>query len=237
MRILNGFLVSFFCLVSLLCNAQFNNSFVDPALAYNKVNGEKMDGVGYVNVGSFKVKGSPYIYGETLKGDVYHSGKIASGVVFKINNYSKELQVTTDVPGKYFMVSIDDLDSLVLPAVKNEFLAADIKFISSKAKDAKLKCFLEPLQKGERYTLYKSYSTELAIPSDNYVQSDLRIFDLQVQYYYADNQNPGSLKSVKANKKGLGKTFKGTNASEILENIDMSGNQDLALTKFFTFLK
>jgi hypothetical protein len=219
-----------------LANAQFN-SFLDPAVAYNKILLDKGYRGTYQNIGAFKVTGSPYIYGETMKGDVYHNGKVAKDVVYKINNYSKSLQIATDVPGQYFMVSIDDLDSLVLPAAKNEFLNANLTFISSKTLDSKKNCFLEQLQRGNRYTLFKSYTTELAIPADNYIQSDLREFKLEVEYFYADNQMPGTLSSLKTNKKALIKTFKESNAAEILDNMSLTGNMDLALAKFFNFLK
>ncbi len=212
-------------------------TFFDPAVAYSRVLLEKGGKGTYIRVGNFKVTGSPYIYSETLKGDVYHSGKIAKDVVYKINNYAKELQIATDVPGQVFLVSIDDLDSLLLPAAKNEFLTADLKFVSSKTIDKSKKLFLQELQKGARFTLYKSYNTEINIPSDNYAQTDLREFNLVVEYYYTDVQDPGVLKSVKPNKKWLAKSFKDNNAVEILENVSLTGNMDLALGKFFNFLK
>ena len=213
------------------------NSYFDPALAYNKVLLERGNRGTYQNVGAFRVVGSPYIYGEAVKGDVYHNGNIAKAVEFRINNHTKELQLATEVAGQYFLVSIDDLDSLTLYAAKNEYIYSDLTFISSKFVDAKKKCFLQQLQKGSRFTLYKSYSTELAIPDDNYVQSELREFKLDVVYYYHDNQIPGELLALKANKKSLGKTFKDTNAAEILDNVSIEGNLDVALTKFFSFLK
>lgn len=234
--------VNFFVLVSIFIgacssvNAQFY-SFIDPALAYNKIIGEKGSKGTYQNIGAFKVIGSPYIYSETLVGDVYHNGKVAKDVVYKINNYSKQLQIATDVPGQYFMVSISDLDSLVLPANKNEFLKADLTFLSSKSIDNKKNLFLEQLQKGSRFTLYKTYSTELVIPSDNYIQSDLREFKLEVEYYYTDDKMPGTLNPIKANKKALIKNFRETNAAEVLDNISLNGDTDIALTKFFTYIK
>ena len=108
---------------SMLVNAQMA-AFFDPAVAYSRVMLEKAGRGSFQRIGSFKVSGSPYIYSETLKGDVYHNGKIAKDVVYKINNYTKELQIATDVPGQVFLVSIDDLDSLIIPAAKNEFLTA-----------------------------------------------------------------------------------------------------------------
>jgi hypothetical protein len=230
------FLFAFLVLYSFIANAQFN-SYFDPALAYNKVLLEKGNRGTYLNVGAFRVVGSPYIYGEAVKGDVYHNGTIAKNIEFRINNHTKELQLATQEAGKYFLVSIDDLDSLTLFASQNEYINSDLTFISSKFVGGKQKCFLQQLQKGPRFTLYKSYDTELAIPSDNYIQSELREFKLDVVYYYTDTQMPGELISIKANKKSLNKAFKDTNAAEVLDNVNLTGNLDLALTKFFSFLK
>ena len=68
----------------------------------------------------------------------------------------------------------------------------------------------------------------MIIPSDNYAQTDLREFNLVVEYYYTDTQAPGVLKSVKPNKRTLAKTFKENNAAEILDNISLTGDLDIA---------
>jgi hypothetical protein len=69
------------------------------------------------------------------------------------------------------------------------------------------KIFLQVMAKGPRFTLYKAYKSTLEIVSSNYVQADLRQFDLNYDYYYTDTQNPG-LKKLKKNKDAIRKEFK-----------------------------
>ena len=77
----------------------------------------------------------------------------------------------------------------------------------------------------------------LGYVSTNYVQSDLRQFDLLVDYYYSDNAKPG-LKKLKAFVESDQSKFKDiADLTEILNKEDFEKNTELALKRNFRIVE
>jgi hypothetical protein len=69
--------------------------------------------------------------------------------------------------------------------------------------------------------------------STNYVQSELRQFDINYDYYYTDAQKPG-LKKLKKNGDGIKKEFKTVrDLSVVAELSDYALNPEEVLQKVF----
>ncbi len=211
------------------------NVYVDPALAYNKIMGNLDNAMSYRQIGNFKVKGTPYLYAETVTGDVYYGKQVAKNVAFKIDNYAKTLELPTETPGKYFVVSSLDLDSFIIRAKDNQFINQDIKFVSSKIVGSSEKQFLQAIYQTPNRTLYKAFTTDMEIVSDNYVQSDLREFKTQVVYHFTDANMPG-LNSIKPAKGSFKKVFKSERITNLVSDISFMQNSDIGMIKAFTVI-
>ena len=89
---------------------------------------------------------------------------------------------------------------------------------------------------GKRYSLYKRYKSDLGYVSTNYVQSELRQFDLLFDYFYTDTEGKG-VKKLKPNVSSIIKEFKSVkDISSVLTNDAFAVNPDDALKKAFDFL-
>ena len=171
-------------------------SYSDPAQAYLRVLLEKGGESNQQQVGTFKVVGTSFLYGGNLIGDVYFKNGSAKNVLITYDTYKQSLGVNAGDDGKALMKQLEELDSFVLKAGPKTEFKTDLKFISILPLDSSKKLFLQRVVTGPRFNLYKAYTSDLGYVSTNYIQSELRQFDLNYTYYYTDNTKPG-LKKLK----------------------------------------
>lgn len=184
-------------------------SYSDPAAAYLKVMLEKGGEGTYQQIGSFKVIGTSYLFGDKLIGNVYAGKEKSENVSLGYNMYKQELDLYTN-PAANAKISrpAASIDSFVVFKSQSEFLTEDLLFYSSSLLQSDLKaCFLQVVCKGKRYTLFKAYSAVFDYVSTNYIQSDLRQFSIEYNYYYLDMATR-QLKKLKLSRKKMMDEFK-----------------------------
>jgi hypothetical protein len=104
--------------------------------------------------------------------------------------------------------------------------------VSPKAKDG----FYQVISTGSKYNLYKGYTAALDIVSTNYIQSDLRQFTLEYNFYYTDNSTK-DFKKLKLSKKKIVDEMKSKmDVSIFLDEEELDKNPEIALKKVFNAL-
>jgi hypothetical protein len=98
------------------------------------------------------------------------------------------------------------------------------------------KTYFQEVYAGNRFSIYKRYKGELEYVSSNYIQSELRQFELTREYYYTDAESK-TIKKIKPNLTSLVKEFKDVkDLSSVVTNDDITINPDNAFAAAFKFL-
>jgi len=211
----------------------FAQSSVDPALAYNKylvLN----EGNTFTKVGAYKVIGSPYLLGKNHPGDVYSKSETGTGLYLSYNIYNQEIEFSASREQSPLIKEAGTLDSFIIK--RDSLVKEDSKFIYGGLIGAGDKSYYQLISTGKAYNLYKKYRAELGIVSSNYIQAELRQFDLHYDYYYLDVKTK-NLKKLKTNSNALKKEFSQyKDISSVIGQYQNSLNSDMALKKLFEFL-
>ena len=89
-------------------------SYVDPAQAYNRILVEK-GANSYRQVGNYKVIGSPFLFGEKNKGNIYSKPETAKNIELSYNIYNQEVAFySTANPDNELVKTPGSLDSFLL---------------------------------------------------------------------------------------------------------------------------
>ena len=216
--------------VPLFLSAQAR-TYSDAAQMYNRMLLENGNNV--MQIGNFKVKGTPFLYGGRKQGQIFMNGKNPIQTFLSYNTYEQTIEYSSaSTPDAQLYKPDGNIDSFTV-AKNNEFnINEDILFISGKLIAASDNAFYQQLERGKKFSLYKKYKSELAIVSTNYVQSDLRQFDLQYEYYYLDIAN-NKLKKLKTGSGFLKKEFKEYPIDSIVNDPDFSYDPEKYLKKLF----
>lgn len=211
-------------------------SYFDAAQAYNRLVIEKNNGT-YMRINNYKVVGTPYLFGEKNNGDLYAKGENAKNILISYNTFNNEVAFYPIVNSNNSLIKdAEQVDSFVLKPNGSSGLVENAKFISSEALGANDKSFYLLMHEGQNFNLYKKYKSTLGIVSTNYVQSELRQFDLSYEYYYMDN-NSKKLKKLKPSNGSLLKEFKEVkDISSILNENNITANPDIVLKAIFASL-
>lgn len=211
-----------------------SRGWTDPALSHNKL--LIADGT-YQQVGTYKVKGSQFLFGQKHKADVFSVAEKAWNIFISYNTYNQELEFySTSNRDKPLVKEPGTLDSFIIHADVEAGIVSPMKFLYGSLLGAKEKAYFQELYSGSRFSLYKRYKSELGYISTNYAEADLRQFDLEYEYFYRDNQGKG-LKKIKPNASGVIKEFKDTkDLSGAVNNYDFNANQEEALRTAIIFL-
>lgn len=211
-----------------------SRSYFDAAQMYNRLLLENENSV--VQVGNFKVKGTPYLFGGRRSGQLFLRGKDGVKTFISYNTYDQLVEFSNNSETSAALYKPDGvLDSFSISANKDIGIINDVIFLKGSFIAASDSLFYQRLMAGKRFSLYKKYKSQLAIVSTNYVQSDLRQFDLETEYYYYDNTLK-QLKKLKTNSNFIKKEFKQFDLSTILDNPDFSFDLENSLFKVFSAL-
>ena len=128
------------------------------------------------------------------------------------------------------------LDSFIIHQNIELGILNPLKFVYGSLLGFKDKYYFLEICTGKRFSLYKRYKSELGYVSSNYVQSELRQFDLQYEYYYTDSEGKG-IKKLKPNAASVIKEFKDVkDLSAEISVDDFTANPEAAFCKAFTLL-
>jgi hypothetical protein len=211
-------------------------SYTDPGAAYLKMFLEKGSEGTYQQIGNFKVIGTSYLFGEQLKGGIFTKTEKSENVKLGYNTYNQSVDVNFNGV-QSITKKAAEVDSFVIYANNSDFIKNDLLFYSSalvspKAKDG----FYQVISTGNKYNLYKGYTAALDIVSTNYIQSDLRQFTLEFNFYYTDN-NTKDFKKLKLSKKKIVDDLKKImDVSIFLDEEELDKNPGIALKKVFNAL-
>jgi hypothetical protein len=183
--------------------------WTDPALNHNRLLRDRLGEGVYTMVGTYKVIGTPFLFGAKHAGDVFTPTEKAFNIDLSYNTYNQEIDFySTSNPTQPLTKMPGEVDSFVIRKDIEAGLMQDVKFVYGKVLGSKDKSYFEIVQQGEKYSLYKRYKADLGYVSTNYVQSELRQFDILVDYYYY-NSATKELKKIKLNFDSMKKEFKG----------------------------
>jgi hypothetical protein len=221
---------SFIILALMVCTGASAQqaAFIDPSAAYNKLLLERNDET-YYQLGNYKVKGTPYLYGGSFPGQiVFTDAREFKDVTLSYNTYTQKLSMEQ----KGTVLDITDpvqSFSMQLPPAYGD---TTLYFKNSAAfGETKLQGFFQVLFTGKKYTLLKFYKSALKTVSTNYAVSEQKELDLQSDYYYY-SQAEKKISKLKVNNKAILKAF-GTNETirDYLTKYPFEYNQDSQLMK------
>ena len=234
-------MIKYFSFFGLLLISQLVSSqalsYLDPASAFLRIYLEKGSEGTYQQIGNFKVIGTSYLFGEKLKGGIYTKTEKSEHVELGYNTYNQSLDVKLNGV-QSITKKAAEVDSFIIYANNSEFIKNDLLFYSSalvspKSKDG----FYQVISTGSKYNLYKGYTAALDIVSTNYIQSDLRQFTLEYNFYYTDNSTK-DFKKLKLSKKKIVDEMKSKmDVSIFLDEEELDKNPEIALKKVFNALK
>ncbi|MEO7922511.1 MAG: hypothetical protein ABIR30_02450 [Chitinophagaceae bacterium] len=211
-----------------------SRGWTDPALNHNRL--LVQDGV-YQQVGTYKVKGSQYLFGQKHKGDVFSPVEKAWNIFISYNTYNQELEFySTSNPDKPLVKEPGTLDSFIIHADIPAGIPANLKFVYGSVLGAKEKFYYQEIFAASRFSVYKRYKSDLGYISSNYAEADLRQFDLEYEYYYTDAKTKG-VKKIKANAAAVIKQFEDIkDLSVAMNNEAFTANQEDAMRRAFEYL-
>lgn len=224
----------------ILFSASFSfgqSGYMDNALNYNRLIKEKTaDGV-YKMIGPYKVVGTQFLFGEKNQGNLFSPEAKAYNIYLSYNTYNQEVEFySTSNPDKPLVKEPETVDSFIIQENISLGITQPLKFVYGIPLGATDKYFYQEVYDGKRFSLYKRYKSELGYVSTNYIQSELRQFDLSYEYYYTDTQKKG-IKKLKANASNVIKEFKEIkDISGAVSNADFDVNKEEALRKAFEYL-
>ncbi len=211
-----------------------SRGWTDPALNHNRLIQQRTgDGV-YKLIGQYKVVGTQFLYGEHHKGDLFATEAKAYNIFLSYNTFNQQVEFyTTSNPDKPLVKEPGEVDSFTIQSDPELDINSPLKFIYGAHLGTKDKFYYQEVAAGDRFVLYKRYKSELGYVSSNYVQSELRQFDLGFEYYYLDKEKK-KLKRLKGNASAVTDEFKDvTNLSLVVNQDDFDMNKEAALRKAF----
>ncbi len=224
-----------FLLLAIVISVQGQQlAYFDAAQAYNRLLIEKNNGA-YIRVGNYKVIGTPFLFGERVRGNISATGETTHNIFLNYNTYNQKLEFfLSENPQVAFEKDAATVDSFEFQ--QNTFLGLNegMNFINGKYAGADDKVFLRVMYSGKKYNLYKKYKSVLGVVTTNYIESELRQFDLTTEYYYYDEVTR-KYKKLKASYSSIMKEF-GEDVEALIDKDALVTNPDSVLLAIFTAL-
>jgi hypothetical protein len=231
----NKIMVSIFLFFWLSNSFAQQASYFDPAQAYNRLLIEKGNGT-YTQVGNFKVTGTSYLYGEKNKGNIYAPGETGNNLSLSYDTYNQNITFYPSGSNVALTKEPSSLDSFEIKKNQELSIHDDIVFVYGKNLGTTDKAYYQVVARGKKLNLYKKYSSELALVTTNYVQSELRQFNILVDYYYTDSTGKG-LKKLKISPKNIAKEFAAIKDLSPIINADaLTAEREQELVRLFAEL-
>lgn len=212
-------------------------AYADNALKYNRLMVEKTGEGMYKLIGIFKVIGTSYLFGEKNKGDLFSTEAKGYNISLSYNTYNQEVEFySTSNPDKPLVKEPGTVDSFIIHSNISMEIINPLKFVYGSHLSSTEKSYFLEIYAGKRFSVYKRYKSDLGYVSSNYIQSELRQFDLLYDYYYYDNEK-SILKKLKTNASSIIKELKDfKDISPVFTDDDFTRDQEAALRKAFEYL-
>ncbi|HEX6193235.1 MAG TPA: hypothetical protein VFZ42_12760 [Chitinophagaceae bacterium] len=184
-----------------------SRGWTDPALNHNRLLRDQLGDGTYTMIGIYKVKGSPYLFGGKHNSDLFSQKEKAYNIDIRYNTYNQEVEFYSTANSVPLVKVIGEVDSFIIKQDVANGISNDIKFVYGPLIGSSEKTYFQLVEAGSRYSLYKRYKSDLGYVSENYVQPDLRQFDLLSDYFIVDNETK-TVKKLKQNTASINKEFK-----------------------------
>lgn len=194
-KFLKLFIAGAAIMFSFTVNAQFGQ-----IAQYNKIIMQNWAGQ-YIRIGAYKVKGSPYLFGESMPGEIMVNGESQfKKIEIFYNIYEQKAGISNN--GEF--VDVDKGISSFMLNVPSKFGTGVLKFDEVAYFNAgKMKGYFNVLaEKQGKYSFLRYFSAKLIPDPDNMMDKDVRVFDQNVDYYLYNAQTK-SLKKVKLRSKDI----------------------------------
>ena len=190
-------------------------------------------GNSFIRIGNFRVKGNPYLFTKNVDGYIFYGGK-GKAVELAYDTYAQQLDYYDSKTQKTGINKLNDVDSFYIKG-DGSLVKQDLFFINARFVDPSKKFFLQKLFTGSNYNLYKLNKSALQIMSSNYIESDLREFSLNQEYFYTITGSK-MMKKIKLSAKFLHEEFENTSSKIPVNDDELSADPDTVLKHFFSKL-
>lgn len=134
----------------------------------------------YIRLGQYRVKGTPYLYGESLPGHIVYKGNKS----FKNVNILYDLfnqKAGMDVKNEIF--EVDNVIEEFSVTSPTQYGSQVLLFKNAANYGDRVKGYLNVLEDGEKVALLKSYNIRLSQDPTDLMNKDKRIIDQFSEYY------------------------------------------------------
>jgi hypothetical protein len=211
--------------------------WVDPAMNHNRLIREQTgDGV-YKLIGPYKVIGTSYLFGDRNKGNMYSAEATAVNIQLAYNTYNQELEFFSgENVSKPLVKMPGEVDSFMFLSNKSVGLSQDLHFIYGKHLGSNEKAYFQEVAAGSKVGIYKRYKSDVGYVSSNYIQSELRQFDLLYDYFLY-NSTAKTIKKIKNNTSSIQKELSAfRDVSSVFNSDAFSANPDEAIRKAVLYI-
>lgn len=214
-----------------------SRGWTDPALNHNRLLQQRLGEGNYIVIGAYKVKGTPFLFGGRNNADLFTPNEKAYNIDISYNTYNQEVEFTSTAnPSTPLMKEPGEVDSFIIRQNLAGGISQDNKFVYGTLLGTSEKAYFQVVEAGSRFSLYKRYRSELGYVSDNYVQSELRQFDMEADYFYYDAEKK-SLKKLKLNQGSIIKEFKAfKDVAPVAEKESIGTKPEDALRRIIAYL-
>jgi hypothetical protein len=173
----------------------------DPIGSFNRYVIESWAGQ-YVRIGSYKVKGSPFLLGEPFPGKIKYNGDDFVPTAKILYNLVDQIAGPEVGPGQIFVADNKELEEFVV-FLPEKFGGGQMHFKSGKFYGVqKTAAFYSVLAEGPVAGLLRYYKVQYITDPSNPLDKDFKVFD-QVAEYYIFDPKAVKLERVKLNKKDI----------------------------------
>jgi hypothetical protein len=189
-----------FVFIAILLSVNVSFAQVDPVGQFNRhvIENWKDD---YYRIGQYKVRGTPYLFGESFPGTLTFKGgaKSNANILYDLYNQKAGADVKNSILESDLAV---DEFTIILPA---KFGGTTLLFKNTDAYgNASLKNYFNVLEDGAKVSLLKIFKIKLLSDPSNMMDKDLKIFE-QYYEYYIFNKNTKELNKIKLKQKDISK--------------------------------
>ncbi len=172
---------------------------IDPVGAFNRHIMEAWKGE-YVRIGPYRVKGTPYLLGESFPGNItYKGGKTVANAKILYDIYHQKVGIDTskqmfeaDEPVETFYINLPEKFGRQKLLFKNCYVFGK----------PEMNCFFNVLSDGSKVTFLKAFKTQLFQDPTNNMAKDLRVFNQYFEYYIY-SKSTGDINKIKLRKKDI----------------------------------
>jgi len=173
---------------------------VDPVGQFNKHIVENWKGE-YIRIGQYRVKGTPYLFGESFPGTLTYKGGIKSDtkILYDLYNQKAGADVKNSILESDLLL---EEFSISLPAKfgGNTLLFKNTELFGNSS----LKNYFNVLEDGSKVSLLKIFKIKLVSDPSNMMDKEVKIFE-QYYEYYLYNKTIKGLSKIKLKEKDIAK--------------------------------